>query len=456
MENGYTKAVAEYIAQTNYEDLSAEAIESAKKSILDTLGIMFPATTLAPPSDVVHDLYLELDCGGECTLVGYGEKASLFSAAMINGSLTHAVDFDDSAGIDKPIVHPTASCFPAALALAEHLGNVSGKQLITAIAVADDVGIRMGSCPKGNVLWDYDFFPPTTFGVFQATVAACKLLELDAQQVIDALGLAVNRVAGIRDALFNCEFRSVRDAFGNEEGIRCALLASCGFAGCPDALEQLYHIVYRDNVDLSFLVDGLGKEFYNAKLIGYKPWPSCQGTHPYVQSCLETMEDNGIASEDVENIVLVGCSQGSNLFYPKEEKSRPTTSITAKVALPYVVAVAAWRRNVVLSDFEIQNLSDPEIQAMAQRIEFQVDDSFPPNSATARITTKQGEIFEGHVDILRGSVLNPMSIDELVAKFKGNAALAKHPIQRVDDLAQACMHLEDVASVKDFVSSYLN
>ena len=158
----YTKTVAEHLANTTYEDLTPEAIEFAKKSILDTLGIMFPATTLAPTSTIVHDLVTCVDEGQTCMIVGYGERASLLGATFMNGSLTHAVDFDDSAGIERPLVHPTGSCFPAAMTLSEYLGDVTGRDLILAIALADDIGIRMADSVKGNILWDYDFFPITT------------------------------------------------------------------------------------------------------------------------------------------------------------------------------------------------------------------------------------------------------------------------------------------------------
>ncbi len=420
-----TRGIAEYVACTNYEDLPQKVVESTKKSILDTIGIMYPATTLTPVSDLVHDLYTEIDGGGNCTLVGYGEKASLLCAAMINGSLTHAVDFDDFSGIEKPMVHPTANCFPAALALAEYLGNVSGKDFITAITLGNDVGIRMCAAVNGSAMHDYDFFPQTVFGVFQATVAASKLLGLDADQTADALGLAVNRVSGITKSLFTCEFRSIRDSFGNEEGIRCALLASRGFTGSKDALEVMYDVIYGGNIDTHHLTDGLGEEFYSEKLIGYKPWPSCQSTQPYAQVIIEALDKYGINPSDIESIKFFGCQNGADTFFPKEEKSHPQTGITAKASTPYVAAVAAVRGNIVLSDFEVENLGDLDVLNMASCMDFEIDDEMPLTSAIVRITLKGGKVIEHRVDVLRGNVLNPMSTDEVVTKFKTNAKMGK-------------------------------
>ena len=452
----YTRVVAEHLASTTYEDLPPEAVEAAKKSILDTLGIMFPATTLAPTSDVVHDLVMDVDEGHRCTLIGYGERASLLEAAFMNGSLTHAVDFDDSAGTDRPLVHPSGSCFPAAITLADFLGGVSGKDLIVAMALANDLGIRLADCVKGNILWDYDFFPITTIGVFEATAAAAVLLRLDADQMIDALGLAVNRVSGIRDTLFNCEFRSIRDAFGNQEGVRCALLASRGFEGCKTPIEDLMRIIYRGNVDMDPLTRGLGRVYTGATLVTYKMWPSCQGTQAYAEAVLQVLEANpGLTEADVASIVLRGPKESFDLFYPKEEKARPKTSITSKVSIPFVVATMLRKRNLVLADFESQNLDDPETLALTDRLEFEVDESHNANAATAVVTLLDGTVIENRADFVRGAVCAPLSLDQLITKFKGNAALARHPVADIDGLAEALLHLEDVADVREILS-YLN
>lgn len=452
----YTRTIAEYLANTTYEDLTPEAIEYAKKSIMDTLGIMFPATTLAPTSDIVLDFLEEVNEGSRCTLVGYGKKASLLEAAFMNGSLTHAVDFDDSAGVDRPLVHPTGSCFPAAITMCDYLDGVSGKDLILAIALADDIGIRMADCVNGNILWDYDFFPITTIGVFEATVAAAKLLKLDADQMVDALGLAVNRVSGIRDTLFNCEFRSIRDAFGNQEGIRCALLAKRGFEGCKTPIEDLFRIIYKENVNMEPLTKDLGKVFTISTLVNYKMWPSCQGTQAYAETILQVIEKNpDLKIEDIDSILLKGPKESYDMFYPKEEKAHPKTSITSKVSIPFVAATMLKKHNLVLADFEVQNLDNPEILALTDLFEFEVDMSHCATAATAIVTLKDGTVIENRADFIRGAVCAPLSLEQLIEKFKGNAELAKHPITDIEGLSNALLHLEDVADIKE-VMAYLS
>jgi len=178
----YTRTIAEFIANATYEDLPQKAIDITKTSIIDTLGCMVAASSLAETSNVVYESYREVEGDGPCTIVGYGDRMPVYAAAFVNGAMGHGVDFDDCASIDKPAIHPTASVFPAAFTLAEHLGGVTGKDLILAVAIGNEVGIRIGDCPKGDMLKDYCFFSQTIIGVFQATAAACKLLKLDEPQ----------------------------------------------------------------------------------------------------------------------------------------------------------------------------------------------------------------------------------------------------------------------------------
>ena len=452
----YTKIIADHIANVTYETLPEDAKLFAKKSILDTLGIMFPATTLAPTCDVVHDVMTNLDEGSSCTLIGYGERASLLTAAFMNGSLTHAVDFDDSAGTYRPLVHPSGSCFPAAITLGEHI-NATGKDLITAMAVANDIGIRLADCVKGNILWDYDFFPITTIGVFEATVAAAKLLKLNAKQTVDALGLAVNRVSGLRETLFNCEFRSIRDAFGNQEGIRCAYLAQRGFEGCKTPVEDLFRLIYKDNVDMTPLTDKLGVEYTGATLVTYKLWPSCQGTQAYAEAVLQILEaHSNLDVSEIKSIVLAGAKESYDMFYPKEEKAHPKTSITSKISIPYVVASMILKKDLKLADFEITALENPEIDRLTDLMEFKIDDSHNANSASASIVMNDGTEYNVRAEYVRGAVCAPVTLEQLISKFKGNIEFAKYqvPKENVDIIAKSLIEFENVQSIREFMELF--
>ncbi|MDD5703611.1 MAG: MmgE/PrpD family protein, partial [Dehalococcoidales bacterium] len=282
-----TEALVRNLIQTKYDDLTAEVIEATKISILDTFGVMLPPSTLTKACISLYEMMNEVDGKKESTLIGFGGRVPCWVAAFVNGSCAHAMDYDDGVTTDKPIQHPTASTFPAALALAERIGEVNGKDFITAVALGNDLSIRIASCPTGNTMTDYPFFPISTFGVFSAAGACGKLLGLADIEMQNALGLALHRVAGTRDAAFapDSDIRGIRDGFTNKEGVIAALMASKGISACKDSVEQLLRVYYGTGYSLDPLTHDLGKIFRGAEA-KYKIWPSCGATHSYIQAAL--------------------------------------------------------------------------------------------------------------------------------------------------------------------------
>ncbi len=451
----YTRTIAEFIANATYEDLPQKAIDITKTSIIDTLGCMVAASSLAETSNAVYDSYRDIEGDGPCTIIGYGERMPLYAAAFVNGAMGHGVDFDDCASIDKPTIHPTASVFPAAFTLSEHLGGITGKDLILAVAIGNEVGIRIGDCPQGDMLKDYCFFSQTVIGVFQATAAACKLLNLDVDQTVSALGLAINRVSGPFHSLFTCDFRGIRDAFCNEEGIKCAMFAKAGLKGCVKALDVLFDEIYKGDVDMNGLTEGLGTVYKLADRIGYKPWPSCGSSYPFVQGILEIMAENGLTAEDVERVVLTGCQNGLDTFEPKAEKSAPTSSAVGKSALPYIAALAVKNQTIALGDFTPEAFGDLEVRAITDRIDYVLDNSFTSVEGRVEIQTVDGRSFVTDVKTLRGSQANPVSEAEVYAKFLNNCKLARKPIaaETVEGMLDALKDLENQADLVMFTEA---
>jgi len=445
-----TQALAANIVKTNYDSLPKETVEATKKSILDILGVMLPPTTLVKTCASIYELVSEAGGKPESTIIGFGGKAPCWEAAFVNGSLCHAIDFDDCVGLEKPLMHPTGSSFPAALAMAERKGKVSGKELITAVALGNDLSVRLAACPKGNVVFGYPFFPITTFGVFAAAAVSGKILGLSEPETVNNLGLALNRVSGVTKGLFTCDIRAIRDGINGKEGTLCALLASKGLDACKDAVELLFNIYYKDDINPEYLTADLGKKFRGSE-VGFKPWPSCQGTHSYIQGTLQIATGNNIQPEQVEEIVLHGNKEGEGLFFPSDIKQKPKTSITAKVALPFAVSVAVVHKNVSIANFLPENLGDPRVLDMAKKIKFILEPDRGSYSSRVELKTKDGKVYEAKVDVLRGSIQNPLSTDELVNKFKDCSRYAKKPMSAstVDRIINNILDLEKIKDISE-------
>jgi 2-methylcitrate dehydratase PrpD len=448
-----TQSVANNIVNTTYKNLPREAVVETKKSILDTLGVMLPPTTLVKNCVSIYELISEAGGKPESTIVGFGGKAPCWSAAYVNGSLSHAIDFDDCVGLEKPLMLPTGATFPAALAMAERIGRVSGKEFITAVALGNDLSVRLAACPNGNVVTDYPFFPVTTFGVFAAAAVSGKLLRLKAPEIANTLGLALNRVSGVAESLFKSDLREVRDRLNAREGILCALLAEKGMDACDNGIELLFNTYYTNDYKMENLIVDLGKKFRGSE-VAFKPWPSCLGTHSYVQGILQIVNDYDIQPDQVEEIVLRGNEDGKSLCIPPEIKQIPATSITAKIAIPFIMGVAIVHKNVTIAAFQPENLSDPEVLKIARKVKFIVDPGMGNFSSHVEIKLKNGRTFNTNVEVLRGSLHNPLSTEELMTKFKDCARYSKKPLSErdIDMLINIIFNLENIDNITEITN----
>ena len=306
MTGNVSQAIANYIASARFEDLPAEAAEAAKKSLLDTVGVMLAATTLG--EGCRHFVELALEAGGraESTVIGYGAKVPSFMAAFANGSMAHALDYEDTH--DRALVHPSAATVPAALAVAEAVGGVNGKKLVTAVAVGNDLVCRLGLAARVDPR-EYGWYMPPILGAFGAAAAACHLLGLDEERVLAALSLTLCQATCSAELVHSprSAVRSVRDAFSAKAGVLAALLAEKGVVGFERPIEGaagLYASFFRGQYDPAVLLEGLGRVFEGAK-VSYKPWPSCRGTHGYIEAVLELRKECSLQAEDVREIKVI-------------------------------------------------------------------------------------------------------------------------------------------------------
>lgn len=414
---------------------------------------MLPPTTLVKNCASIYELISEAGGRPESTIIGFGGKAPCWSAAYVNGSLCHAIDFDDCVGLDKPLMHPTGATFPAALAVAERVGCVSGKEFITAVALGNDLSVRLAACPHGNVVTDYPFFSVTTFGIFAAAAVSGKLLRLNEPEMVNTLGLALNRVSGVIDGLFTSDLREVRDGLNAREGIFCALLAWKGMDACKDGIELLFDTYYSNDYNIENLMADLGKKFRGSE-VAFKPWPTCLGTHSYVQGILQIVNEHNIQPEQVEEIVLRGNEDGNSLCIPPETKQSPVTSITAKIAIPFIMGVAVVHKNVTIANFLPENLNDPDVLKMARKVKFIVDPNMGNFSSHVEIKFKDGHAFNTNVEVLRGSIHNPLSTEDLISKFKDCACYSKKPLSEsdIDMLINSVFNLENIDNITEITN----
>jgi 2-methylcitrate dehydratase PrpD len=449
-----SQVLARNVADVTYEDISGLAIDAAKRSFLDALGVTLAAGTLGEGCRAFVDLATAEGGVQESTILGFGAKVPAPMAAFANGSMAHALDFEDVH--DSAPVHPNAATVPAALAVAESIGGVSGRRFLTAMVLGSDLACRLGLALKENPLESGWYIPPI-LGAFGATAAACKLLGLGADQIVDAFSLTLCQATCSAELTVSPRsvVRSVRDAFSAKAGVLSALLAQRGVTGFDHPIEGeagLFSLYSRGNYDPMPLTNELGRAFEGAK-VSFKPWPSCRGTHSYIDAVLQILDTDGLRPSEVEGIRLIVSPVNRMLCEPLKSKQRPATAIDAKFSLPFVVATTLVRGRVKLDDFASGALGDDEVLELARKVSYEVDTGLTLKEAVrgfVQLHTSEGTLSR-RVDMPYGHPHNPISQQGLVAKFKDCARHAATGISesRLDEVVDLIWNLEQVDDVSE-------
>jgi 2-methylcitrate dehydratase PrpD len=439
-----SQAIAAHVAAARFENLTPAAVTAAKRSLLDAVGVMLAASGLGEDCDA----FVELAEPGPCAILGHGRGASVLTAALANGSLAHALDYEDA--LDGAPIHPNAAIVPAALAVAQHLGGVSGERLLTALAVGCDLTCRLGMALTTNPD-DHGWYPPPILGAQGAAAAAAVLLGLDASQTVQAFALALGPSAMTAEfkRTPDSTLRAVRDAFATHAGVLGALLAARDvrafdqpFEGQAGLFAQFSRSPFRAEV----LLDGLGHRWWGEE-VSFKPWPSCRGTHAAIEAALRLRAD--VNPSDVQAIRLTGGPVQRMLAEPRVEKQAPATAIDAKFSLPFTVGLALAHGAVTLDSFE--TLDDPSALAVARLVGFRVGDGLTMADATGIVleATIAGEVRTYDVPVPLGHPSRPLDAAAMLAKFDDCARRARNPARA--GLADAILRLESLGDLdRDF------
>lgn len=451
-----TTRIAEVTAKTTYDDLSAEDVLAAKMAILDTLGVMLAGSGAGEGVEEVMGLVGALGGAEECTLVAQGAKTNPVLAALGNGALAHSIDYDDAH--DDAFVHPSASVVPAALVVGEY-AKASGRDLITAVALGDDVICRLGYAvtnPAANqgLLW----MLPVLLGTFSATVAATKLLGLDVDATENALGLAYNRAGGTKELVIEPgALRGLYAMFPNMTGVLAALMARRGVPGLKEAFDGTagFFNLYYGGVRDEGAFDDFGQRFEGTE-VSIKPWPCCRFTNSCVDAALRIARDNDLDPADVARItVFYAADDAKRCVEPLEMRRAPQTIPEAKLSLPFTVAQALAYRKLEIGDFSVAALADPLLRELCAKTDAAYDAALESDFSKTmlpgrvRVELADGTVYDERVDIVYGHPRNRMAWPDLVGKFRDCASYAKRALsaEEVEAIAALVEHLEEVEDV---------
>lgn len=444
--------LAAHIAGANWDSLPEAARDGARRVLLDASGVIFAASGLSPEAAPFIAL-ARANGPGPCAILGTDHRVQPLGAAMANGALAHAVDYEDA--FDLAPAHPNASLVPVLLALAQSQGPVDGARFLTALAVGGDIACRIALSLR-QPMEQGGWYPPPIVAAFGAVAGAANLLGLTAEQVKDALSLVLCQVTMPGEIKYSRRtvLRAVREAFPAQAALTAALLARDGVAGFEAPLEGkagFFALYAGGQFDAADLTDRLGARFWGAELT-FKPWPSCRGTHPFIEMALELQAPHGFAAADVARIAVHVDDVQAMLVEPLPRKQAPAVAIDAKFSIPFTTAMALVRGGVKLDDFGPESLADPQVLALAGRIA-PVADGAPAwrrgVGGAMSIELHDGRSFAAHVDNALGCPARPLSDAAQRAKFIDCLSRAARPVgqREAEVLAQAILTLERCTDV---------
>lgn len=437
-----------HVCQTGYDDLPDRVVDAVKKMTLDALGVALVGT-LAPGTKETLSVLDRWGGREESSLWVVGGKLPAPAAAMANSFLIHNQEFD--CVHDSAVLHPMTAVLPAALATAEVVGNVSGKQLLTAVALGANVACLLGTASRSPMR----HFRPGVTGAFGATAAAAKILGFDELRLAHAMGVVYSQISGtLQPHHEGSVVNSMQIGFNTRNALTAVALAAEGIAGPRNVLEGPYGYLrlFEGDYDVSTLVSGPAPA-WQVDRVSQKPYPCGRLTHRAVDAALFLRHEESLTAEEVEECRVTAPPLVCRLV-GRSLEGGPMTAQFAKLSIPFVVATAIAKGDVFVADFEQEALRDETVLRLADRVRVELDETNQDENAMGPVRLDlrltDGRTHTTTVEHALGHPENPLSREQHLAKFRrcweaGAGRLPEVNRQRLIDVVDRLEDLEDAS-----------
>ncbi|MFC1864318.1 MmgE/PrpD family protein [Chloroflexota bacterium] len=444
---GTTEKLAQFIVETGYEDMPVEALHAAKRIMIDTLGVMI-AGSQEPAGQIISSFVRNLGGKPRAWVVGKGFRTSAPNAALANGTIAHALDYDDLQQVG--VGHPTVALLPAVLAIGEEFGT-SGKAVLAALVLGFEVWSKLAaSGANPRVL---GFHPTAVLGSMGAAAAAAKLLELDIKQTQMVLGLAASHAMGMgrNRGTMTKPYHAGNAA---RSGVTAAMLVREGFTAAPDLIEGQFGFCSAfaggNGGDDSKVTENLGNPYSIVSPgIGVKKYPTCHFTHRAIDALLQLADRYQIFPDDIADIEShVGYLAGSVLVFEE-----PVDYLQGKFSMQFCLATAILERKVGLHEVTDEMVNDPRIRGLMKRVRLICGDEPLARSDIVKVRLKDGKEYSLAVDKARGDAGVPLTDEELISKYRDCAGtiLPKDKMEQALELILNLEQLQQVGELMDIV-----
>ena len=446
-----SEKLADFASAFDLDRVPDDVAELAKLHILDCIGIAFASTTKDYGRRAVTAAR-ELGGVGNSPVIGMPVRLPMRDAAMVNGTLIHGLDFDDTH--TTGVMHCSASAVPTMLALGHDRGR-TGKEALTAYLMAIEAGTRVAKAARGG-FHKVGFHTTTVVGTYACALLAGRLADLTKRQLVCAQGMAGSMASGTREYHADGSWsKRMHPGLSALNGITAAIWAKNGFTGPRTTYEGQYGLYntigHNLDVDLEECTSGLGEE-WEILDVAFKPYPSCHWTHAYIEAAIRLREEHDLRIDEIESVTALAHNDQMAICVPEEKKRRPHSSYASQFSLHYTIAAALIRERFTLAEIESEAFTDPQILALCDKVNFQVTEEtlFPRYfSGTVIIRTTDGRELRHYQKYNLGSEGNPLAASAVKEKFWNNMTMAVSD-RRARRVLDAVMNLDRADDLSEF------
>ncbi len=454
---GITQELARYCNRMMFNDLSDEVIDCVKYRFLDFISVACRGSK-EDPSQTIYRFVREME-KGQGVIVGTKEKAPYLYSALANGTSSHAIEMDD---VDNEAsLHPGVVVFPSALATGEMVG-ASGKSFILAVVLGYEVMVRLGSALGPENSYKRGFHPTGTCGTFGSSVASSKILGLQEEEILYAIGISGSQAAGSMEYLAQGAWtKPFHAGWAAHSGMVAALLSRKGFKGPSSILEGRdgFLHAYSNGADPPKVLEGIGSGFQILRT-SVKTHACCRYMQPPIDAVLEIVNENDLRPEQVKKIKVGILRAGAPLIAePIESKYNPQSIVDAQFSMPFGATAALLYGKAGLKEFQLSTIQSRPVREMMRKVvcivDPELDRTFPKQwRATAEILTEDEKRYSTTVEYPKGDPENPLSWEEMIERFHDLTGQIMKKDQRLK-IVEAVERLDGIKDMRKWSSQLL-
>ncbi|MBO1074537.1 MmgE/PrpD family protein [Roseomonas marmotae] len=452
--DGLNAAAARWAAGLTLDVVPPEVVESMRLRILDLIGVMLAAKPL-PLVAAATRAAVAADPGGGAAILGDATPVSPMAASFVNGVMSAVLEYDDTH--IESFIHPNAPVVAVAFPEAQRR-RLPGRLLLEAALAGSELTCRLGQITPVR-LHTLGFHPTAVFGVFGGAYALGRLRGLAAPVIADAIGAAGSLSAGLNASFEDgSSTKMMHVGFAATGALRAVALAEQGISGPAPVFEGRFgwfrsHVQGRDDLRFGALLDGLG-ETWEVLNVASKLYPCAFTMMPHIEAALALRARHDIRPEQIEGVTcLIGRRSFATMCEPVEDKRRPSTTWHGRISLQHTVAEALVRGRMDKDAYAEESLRDPVINAIADKVEYRDDPATDAlrSGGTVRLRLRDGRKVEHRIDDMRGTRRNPLTREDVVAKFQANVRDVLRPdvAERAAEQILRLDRLEDSAVLFD-------